>query len=220
MNHKHETRNSTFISAIVLVLTMFTLLFSPITSSALEEYGLQVGEEPPNITATDIDGKKYSLEAALNNGPVVVVFIRGRWYPYCVDQLKDIQDRIVPLSKKYNSTVVAITIDQESEAKKMRDEGKLTFPIISDTEAKIITKYNLREELTDELIVRFRVVYEIDLTSYSGKDHHLVSKPAVYVINPDNNKIIFAYTNIDYKTRAAAKSIKRALTKASRMMTK
>jgi hypothetical protein len=47
------------------------------------EQGLQVGDPLPEFILADTDGLTASSDALLARGPLVVVFIRGPWCPYC-----------------------------------------------------------------------------------------------------------------------------------------
>jgi len=45
--------------------------------------GLAVGDHAPNFTLPDALGQSVTLADLLAQGPVVVVFYRGEWCPYC-----------------------------------------------------------------------------------------------------------------------------------------
>jgi len=45
--------------------------------------GLKVGDAAPVFTAKDQNGKTISLKEALKKGPVVMLFYRGQWCPFC-----------------------------------------------------------------------------------------------------------------------------------------
>ena len=56
--------------------------------------GLEVGQVVENFTAIDVNNNPVSLEKTLENGPVVLIFIRGQWCPVCNRHMNTIQDSL------------------------------------------------------------------------------------------------------------------------------
>ena len=71
-----------------LYISLFNLLFSMALIAQTQPHGINVNDKAPGFIAKDQNGKKVSLKNELKNGPVVVVFYRGQWCPYCNRQLK------------------------------------------------------------------------------------------------------------------------------------
>jgi protein-disulfide isomerase len=49
--------------------------------------GLKVGDKAPDFVLKTADGKLFTLGEAIKSGPLVIVFYRGQWCPYCNKQL-------------------------------------------------------------------------------------------------------------------------------------
>mgnify|MGYP002389951899 CR=1 FL=1 len=70
--------------------------------------GLQIGEYVKDFNAKDLYDQNYNLSNALKNGPIVVIFIRGQWCPFCNKHLKQLQESL-PLIYAYGANVVIVS---------------------------------------------------------------------------------------------------------------
>src|SRR5437764_1227110 len=53
---------------------------------------LKPGDKAPQFELPDGDGMRWRSENILRNGPLVIVFYRGRWCAYCNAQLAALQE--------------------------------------------------------------------------------------------------------------------------------
>jgi peroxiredoxin len=178
----------------------------PTASSAKKEIGLKVGSRAPQIMTKDIDGKSFNLNESVKKENVILVFYRGGWCPYCNTQLRTLQAQAVPKLKKANAKIVAISVDRVEEAIKTKTNEKLNMTIISDPSAGILKKYNIVNKVDEKLVKKYKDKYKLDLEKASGKKHHIIAIPAVFVVTK-NRKISFAYANENYKVRAQIKDV-------------
>ena len=178
-------------------------------------YGLKVGADAPAIDTIDVDGKPVKLVESVKKGPVVLVFYRGGWCPYCNVQLRALQSKLVPQLTALQASLIAISVDRvDEELKTKKDEG-LSFSIISDPKAKILADYRVKYVVPDELVAKYKNEYKIDLEAASGEKHHIIAVPAVYVVDP-SGKVTFAHVDEDYKKRAAESDILEAVKSVSK----
>lgn len=178
------------------------------------KYGLTTGSVAPNIVLEDITGKKFSLNDTVKQGPVVLVFYRGGWCPYCNTQLRSINKNIGPLAKKNSAKIVAISVDLLKEGISTSKTNKLDMTILSDTRAEVLHTYNLAYKVPAELVRKYKNEYGIDLEKAPGQKHHVIAVPAVFVVSKKGH-ITYSYVNEDYKVRAPEAEIKSAIVKAS-----
>ena len=70
---------------LVIILTTITMgtIKSQTTKSVEQARGLNVGVPAPTFKAFDAKGNLFSLQHALKEGPVVIIFYRGFWCPVC-----------------------------------------------------------------------------------------------------------------------------------------
>ena len=57
-------------------------------AAGLAQRSLRVGQTAPDFALPDATGRPVSLASLLASGPVVLVFYRGNWCPYCNVQLR------------------------------------------------------------------------------------------------------------------------------------
>jgi len=135
----------------------------------------------------------------------VLVFYRGSWCPYCMTQLQAIKSEVIPKLNK-NQQLIGISVDNKISALKMIKKFKLDFPIISDSQAILLKKFNIVNKLSDEIVLKYKNSYKIDVEKDSGEKHHMVAHPAVYIIGKDG-AISYVDIHENYKQRTSNKNI-------------
>src|ERR1700691_5089161 len=75
-------------------LTIMDAETSRLAASNLAARPLKIGNATPDFILPDVHGEPVRLRALLDNGPVVVVFYRGGWCPYCNLHLRGFQRRL------------------------------------------------------------------------------------------------------------------------------
>jgi peroxiredoxin len=194
----------------IMAFILAVLMLSPFGSAKSMDFGLKRDESAPMFEAKDIDGNEFRLRESLQRGPVVLVFYRGGWCPYCNLQLRGLQKEVLPAVSKKGGTLVAISVDSPKEGLKTKSKEELGLTVISDPDAKILGFYKVQFKMSDDLVKTYKSSHSIDIEGASGKSHHIIAVPSVFVIKK-NGKIGFAYVNEDYKVRAENKDIVRAI---------
>lgn len=98
--------------------------------------------EAPDFTLPDQDGQPVSLSSLYADGPVLLVFFRGSWCPFCVSELRG-------LSRSYDDLqaagvrVVAVSVDPPRHSRQAVERLELRFPILSDGEKSVIREYGV-----------------------------------------------------------------------------
>lgn len=197
---------------------MRSLLFSCFIMTAFvtmsfgqDQPGIGKGVKAPDFEATNYKGEEVRLSQLYSNGPVVLIFYRGGWCPYCNIQLQQLQSGLDDL-KKYNASVVAISVDKITKAAATVKDKSLGFEVISNPEGDILEAYNLIYRVPDELNKKYKEQYNIDLEAASGRADHVIAIPATYIIDT-SGIIVFAYANEDYKIRTSVEEILQELEK-------
>ena len=103
-----------------------------------------VGQEAPDFTLRDQDGKKVTL-SELRGRPVVLVFYPLDWSPGCTDQLNLYQDSIEEFG---DAQLYGISVDSAFSHNAFRDHLGLDFPLLADFEPKgeVARKYEMYVE--------------------------------------------------------------------------
>ncbi|HXZ79581.1 MAG TPA: TlpA disulfide reductase family protein [Terriglobales bacterium] len=91
---------------------------------------LAAGMTAPEIHLPTLEGKKFSLHAALKKGPVIVVFFKISC-PVCQFALPYIE-RIYRALKGKNATVIGVSQNTKQDTAAFIEEYGITFPIVLD----------------------------------------------------------------------------------------
>ena len=170
----------------------------------LDESGIannapKVGDQLHNFVLSNQLGQQRSLAELRKSGPVVIVFYRGGWCPYCNMELRAYQ-RILPQLKASGAQLVAITPELPDSSLSTSEKNELEFEVLSD----VGTDYVREIGLAFSLPVALREIYANlggDLEKFNGAGNFNLPIPATLVVNTDG-KIAFAHVDVDYTTRA------------------
>jgi len=166
--------------------------------------GLKVGDKAPEFTAKDQDGKSISLKQVLKNGPVVLLFYRGQWCPYCNKQLSHYSDSLTLLTEK-GAAILAVTPETDENVKKTVTKTKAAFPILEDAGLAIMKSYKVSFAVDEKTVTRYKG-YGIDLDKANGTNGANLPVPATYIIGKDG-LVKYVFFNTDYKKRASVQDI-------------
>ena len=98
--------------------------------------GLGVGQKITYFELPDQQDYPWSLSGQLEMGPVVLVFYRGDWSPFCNGQLATYAREIEEFEGR-GAQIVGISVDPPSNNAKMVGKLLLPFPLLSDPEGDL-----------------------------------------------------------------------------------
>ena len=159
------------------------------TMDTTDHSGGWVGKTAASFTLTDSDGKKVDLSTVFGTKPVVLIFYRGKWCPFCRGQMADLAAHKAELVKS-GAAMYAISNETAPDLNAMRDHQNVGFiTFLSDPEG---------------------VAARLYAGLYPDSPVH---QPGTFVVDKAG-KIVYAYVNEDYKSRAATLSLLAAISKA------
>jgi peroxiredoxin len=183
------------------------LLISALQLQAQEKpEGLFINSKAPDFKGKDQNGNEVVLKDLRKKGPVVIIFYRGYWCPYCNKELQKLEDSL-QLIKEKGAQLIAITPEKQEGITKTVERTKATYPIINDDELKIMKAYDVAYQVDTKTIDRYKMA-SIDLAANNGQKPEAVylPVPAVYIIGKDG-EIKYRFFEEDYKKQAAVKDI-------------
>jgi peroxiredoxin len=158
----------------------------------------KVGDRAPGFTLPDQLGRRVSLDGELERGPVVLIFYRGEWCPYCNIMLRTYGLRAADFLER-GARLVAVSPQTPDNSLTMAEKHGLAFPVLSDEGGEVIGTYGLRYDVEGES----RALHEaagIDVATFNGDGGWILPAPALFVI--DRSGIVrFAGVNGDYTQR-------------------
>ena len=180
-----------------------------VVKSGILNKALNVGDQAPNFTLTNQLGESISLYDELKNGPVVLIWYRGGWCPYCNITLHYMQERL-PDFKAQDASLLALTPELPDQSLNTSEKHELQFNVLSDVGNKIGKEYGVVFKLTPEVAA----IYEksFGMHNYNGDDSDELPLAATYVIDRDGF-IQYAFLDADYRNRAEPDTIIEVLKK-------
>ncbi|MBR2648611.1 MAG: AhpC/TSA family protein [Sediminibacterium sp.] len=166
--------------------------------------GIEVSSKAPVFAAKDQAGNMIKLAEYNKKGPVVLVFYRGQWCPYCNKQLKAIQDSLSMIVGK-GASLIAISPEKAENVAKTIAKTKATYPIIFDDGLQIMNLYKVAFKVDDATVARYKT-FGVDFNEANGSNGAVLPVPAVYIVGK-NGDIIFRHFDPDYRKRVSVKEI-------------
>jgi len=177
-------RFSTFLLSILLA-AVTALPLDAVPGNPKEVNPVEVGSTAPNISLVRADGTPVQLHDLVAEHPGVFVFYRGGWCPYCNDHLSElgeVADELAELGYRIH----ALSADRPEKVSESAASGGVTYSLYSDASADAARAFGLAFAVDDGTYQKL-LDYGIDLEDASGKEHHLLPVPAVFLIDRDGN---------------------------------
>ena len=102
---------------------------------------LKEGDKAPVFSGKDQNGKKITLDD-YKGKKLVLYFYPQDLTPTCTVQACNLRDNFSLLKKK-GFEILGVSPDDAEKHKKFEQRNKLPFPLIADTEHKILKKYGV-----------------------------------------------------------------------------
>jgi peroxiredoxin len=106
---------------------------------------VSVGQAMPGFTLPDGEGHPVSLSQFQGKQPVLLLFYRGDWCPYCMGQLEDYQNLLQVLDD-YNIQLIAISPDSEATTKNTSHRFGQSYIFLSDTDRQVAEELGIRSD--------------------------------------------------------------------------
>lgn len=165
----------------------------------------QIGERMPPFMMPDHNGKLITSEQLLEKGPLVLVFHRGHWCPYCrmtIATLAEAQHRIG------TAKIVAISAETQRFTRRIRSETGANFTFLSDIDADYASAIGLAITVDPALIALYEQAGK-RIPDFQGSKGWILPIPAVFVL--DRQGIVRArHIDPDYRRRMEVEELLRA----------
>jgi peroxiredoxin Q/BCP len=167
----------------ILLMTVFSICILSVTI-AQDVTKLREGMKAPNFNLQNYQGKFFKLSSFKDKSPVVIYFYTKAGTPGCTKQACGIRDDLNKFNDK-NIVVLGISIDSKTDIKRFVRQNKLNFPILSDENKIVSTKYGvLRDDgkakrvtfIVDRKGIIVRIIEVSDVSTHSQDVFEIASK--------------------------------------------
>ncbi|MDW3095002.1 MAG: peroxiredoxin-like family protein [Gammaproteobacteria bacterium] len=171
--------------------------------SGILDKAINVGDYAPEFNLVNAIGKYVSLYDQLEKGPVVLVWYRGGWCPYCNLQLQHIQKKLNEIHQA-GGQVIAISPELPDKTMSTKERHMLEFQVLSDTKNKVADRYKLAYTVPNYVVDHYDLSSK--LNAHNGDNENRLPLAVTYVI-AKNGVVEYAFLDADYKNRATPEEI-------------
>jgi peroxiredoxin len=128
---------------------------------------VDVGDTAPDFTAPMATGEieSFTLSEHLDEAPIVLAFFPAAFTGTCTTEMSTFQDRLADFQAT-GANIYGVSIDSPFTLNEFREQNGIEFPLISDTNRKLIDLYDV----------------SMDFETYGVYD---LAKRSVFVIDGD-----------------------------------
>lgn len=189
-------------------VAMMEAATAQLRASGIESAALSVGAALPALSLPDASGNTVDLRALNAAGPLVIVFYRGAWCPYCNLELREWQ-RLLPQFHALGATLVAISPQTPDNSLSTSEKNALAFPVLSDSSLAAAKAFGILFTLSPDLVELYAAAGN-DLPSLNGNGQWALPVPATFVIDRAG-LLSYAHVEADYRQRAEPQDVLRQL---------
>lgn len=140
--------------SLLFILTLAACSLSPVENQTLNPEvpyadfsGItpEMNQPAPPFTLPSGDGKQVSLADFKGRQPVLILFYRGKWCPYCMDQLDNYQT-LLPELEKHQIQLIAISTDDEASLVNTSRRFGQKYVFLSDKQLVVTRQYGIGNE--------------------------------------------------------------------------
>lgn len=203
-------RSATLVASLVCAVP--SLAGDPPTPEAqtapAKAWGPVVGEKAPGGELLNATSEPVQIESLYGKGPVVIIFYRGSWCPYCTRSLRD-YDAHMDEFKAMNATIVAISPEKPGYASQMTNTNELDYTAYADAKGDVCRNFNLTYNLDEATRGKLKS-FRIDLADRNADAQWSLPHPATIVIDKQG-VVRNVWVNEDYTKRADPKDVLEAV---------
>jgi peroxiredoxin len=159
---------------------------------------LKAGDPMSDFVLPDANGELVCSDDLLRKGPLVVVFFRGEWCPFCRATLTALND-VAGDIEAAGGTLVALSPDVAAFRKRAWHAQGLRFPVLNDMDGAVSLQFGTLFRVPDRLR-DFYLTAGIDLTLRHGDPSWFLPMPATFIAGSDG-VLRFAHASGDITDR-------------------
>ena len=178
-----------------------------VAASGVLDRATKTGDRAPAFTLPDHNEQAVTLESLLAEGPVVLVWYRGGWCPYCNLTLRAYHDAM-PRINAAGATLVAVSPELPDQTRETVNKNGLDYVVLSDVNNTVAKEYGVVFSLTPEVHEIYNKAFGLD--THNGDPSGELPLAATYVIDTEG-VVRYAFLDPDYTKRAEPADVLSAL---------
>ena len=171
-----------------------------VKESGLERRAIQPGETIRDFELPDATGVMVKSLDLRTQGPLLIVFYRGAWCPFCSLTLQAFQERYSEIARR-GVSLVAVSPQTPDHSLSLQEKHNLRFPVLSDSGNKVAQQFGIVFELDRDLKV-VQEQFGVDIPSFNGDHSFQLPVPATFLVSK-KGKVLDSFVEVDYMKRLA-----------------
>ena len=170
--------------------------------------GVKNGHQIGDVTLEQFGADALTLSDLWNEQPLLIVFYRGGWCPFCNTQIKEMSDNYGQF-EKLDVLPVFISVDKPDVASLTSQTYSIPFPVLSDTALSAHTEFNVVNKISDEQRARM-AKRGLDFDEWSGSNHGVIAHASTFLV--DSKGVVQWSTVVkDYRSRPTLEQLLAAI---------
>ena len=182
--------------------------FTEVSASGLgvlpENLGLPAGAQAPDAVLENMQSEVITLSSLWRDQPLLLIFYRGGWCPYCNAQIREMT-LAWPEFSQAGVQIALVSVDQPDAAALLQATYDIPFAVLSDSQMHALQAYRVVLQFDQESVDRY-LNSGLDLESWSGTDLHAIAVASAFIIDT-GGMIRWSHADLDFKQRPSAKQL-------------
>jgi peroxiredoxin len=170
---------------------------------------LRPGSLFPVASVVDVNGVNVTLPGLAAGRPMVVIFYRGAWCPYCNLALRAYEEFLVEPLHERGVALAAVSPQTPDGSMSMQEEQALTFSVLSDSGNHLARGLGILTRPADASLAAQRAA-GLDLTVVNADGTPDIPMPTVAIVDAEG-VLVWIDVHQDYSTRTEPAAILQAL---------
>jgi len=169
-----------------------------------EDIGLSPGDKVADFSLSSFDGEPVNWNELVKRGPLLVVFYRGGWCPYCNVQIRQLTSAYSKFEER-GILPVLISVDKVDASSLVQNTYEIPFPVLSDPDLHAHEAFRVTMEVDEATFNRYKE-HGIDLEAWSGREDHKIAVPSAFFVDA-KGVILWAHSAMDYRVRPSPQQL-------------
>ncbi len=171
-------------------------------TEATTSIGAKAGDriDASSVTLRTASNSAVEMDTLLNDGPVVVVFYRGSWCPYCEQALDGWDEQLDELNAA-GGRLIALTPDAPGNVAETLTKQDLGFTVLSDANGEAAKALGVNFVVDSATRSKY-IGYGIDLEESNANGLWQLPHPGTFIIDRDGT-VRYANVSADYRNGRA-----------------
>ena len=149
----------------------------------LDRTAAAVGSAFPVFAMPNSNGQLVSSESLLAEGPLVVMFYRGGWCPYCNLALRAMQFKLDAIESA-GASLVAVSPEPPDDSLSTSEKNELRFNVLTDAGSILAENAGIVWEMSDEAVQWQEKFFGLQLENVNGHgQRNRLPVPATFVLD-------------------------------------